>query len=82
MACTGVATAGADIPQDFALEKFAPLMSRADAAIVSQEELSELICIIDDKGKASPLIDEQGSIIHHLSNLRNEMARLYVVEEH
>ncbi len=57
-------------------------MSRADAAIVSQKELSELIYIIDDKGKASPLIDEQGSIIHHFRSLRYEMARLYVVEEH
>lgn len=57
-------------------------MSRADAAIVPQEELSELIYVIDDKGKAPPLIDDQSSIIHHLSSLRYEMARLYVVEEH
>jgi len=68
-------------PKDVAFEKFGPLMSMSEAASVSPQESSELVHLLDKTGKTAPLIDKPSSILHHLSSLRLQMARLYVVEE-
>jgi len=68
-------------PKDIAFEKFGPLMSLSEAASVSPQASAELVRLLDKKGKTAPLIEKPSSILHHLSNLKLEMARLYVVEE-
>jgi hypothetical protein len=68
-------------PKDVAFEKFGPLMSMSEAESVSPQESSELVRLLDKTGKTVRLIDKPSSILHHLSSLRLQMARLYVVEE-
>lgn len=68
-------------PKDVAFEKLGALMSMSEAASVPPQASAELVRLLDKKGKTVPLIEKPSSILHHLSNLKLEMARLYVVEE-
>ena len=68
-------------PKDIAFEKFGPWMSLEEATTVSPAETDELVRLVNDKGNTSPLIEDRSSIIHHLSGLRFQMARVYVVED-
>lgn len=68
-------------PKDVAFEKFGPLMSMSEAASVSPQASAELVHLVDKKGKKAPLMEKPSSIVHHLSRLKLQMARLYVVEE-
>ena len=43
------------------------------------EETAELIRIRHKDGTIGPLIEDRHSILHHLSQLRMRMSRLYVV---
>ena len=68
-------------PKDVAFEKFGPLMSMSEAASVSPEVSAELVRLLDKTGTTAPLIEKPSSILYHLSSLKLQMARLYVVEE-
>lgn len=67
-------------PKDISFEKFGPFVTLTEAATTPPDEASELVHLVDENGKTTPLIENRSSIIHHLSGLRFHMARLYVVE--
>ncbi|MEK6797766.1 MAG: HD domain-containing protein [Planctomycetota bacterium] len=68
-------------PKDVAFEKLGPLMSMSEAASVSPQASAELVRLLDKKGKTVLLMEKPSSILHHLSGLKLQTARLYVVEE-
>ncbi len=48
---------------------------------VKEEETAELIRIADREGDVQLLVAQEDSVIHHLSKLRLQVARLYVLLE-
>ncbi len=68
-------------PKDIEFEKIGSSMSRSAAASVPLQALAELLHLIDKEEKTEPLVDIKSSIVHHLSNWKLKMARVYVVED-
>lgn len=68
-------------PKDIAFEKLGPVVTLAGAVDVPPEEMAELIHVADQRGKTRALVEERSSILNHLSRLKFQMGRLYVVEE-
>ncbi|MBW7905499.1 MAG: HD domain-containing protein [Phycisphaerae bacterium] len=68
-------------PKDIAFEKLGPVVTLAGAVDVPLEEMTELIHVADERGKTRALVEERSSILHHLSRLKFQMGRLYLVEQ-
>jgi len=68
-------------PKKISFEQLGPFMTLTEAASAPPDEASELVRLVDENGRTSPLIENKSSIVHHLSRLRFHMARLYVVED-
>lgn len=62
----------------FSFEGLAPFYSLSSDH--PGEEIRELIMIINKKGKATPLIKDENSVLHHLSQLQMKVARLYLLD--
>ena len=56
-----------------------PFVGLSSVSDIKPEEEAELIRIRHRDGVVRPLIEDQNSILHHLSQLRLRMSRLYVV---
>jgi HD superfamily phosphohydrolase len=66
-------------PKDLSFESVSPFVSLAEVADLKPEETAELIRIRSEDGSIRRLVDDPHSIIHHLSKLKLQMSRLYVV---
>lgn len=69
-------------PKDIKFEALGPFVTLSHAADVSPEETRELIRVRERDGSIRNLVEDQNSILHHLSQLRLRMSRLYVVGVH
>jgi hypothetical protein len=67
-------------PKDIAFEKLGPVVTLGDVVDVSPEDIAELIYVTDGRGKTRALVEDRSSILHHLSRLKFQMGRLYVLE--
>jgi methyl coenzyme M reductase beta subunit len=56
-----------------------PFIALADAGDAVEEEMAEMIRVRESDGTVRNLVEDQRSILHHLSKLRFRMSRLYVV---
>jgi hypothetical protein len=65
-------------PKDVSFESLSPFVPLAEAADITPEETAELIRIESADGGVRRLVDDPHSIIHHLSQLRLQMSRLYL----
>jgi len=68
-------------PKQISFEKLGPFVDLDEASSVDQTDVAELLYILDERGRAQPLIQDRRSILHYLSRLRFKTARLYVVED-
>jgi HD superfamily phosphohydrolase len=66
-------------PKDVSFESLGPFVPLSQVKEITPEETSELIRIRAADGTVYPLVEDQHSIIHHLSKLRLQMSRLYLV---
>jgi uncharacterized protein len=65
-------------PKDISFESLGPYVSLSRARDVTPDETSELIRIRSADGTIRQLVEDQHSIIHHLSKLRLQMSRLFL----
>jgi hypothetical protein len=68
-------------PKDIAFEKLGPVVNLGDAVDVSPEDIAELIYVADGRGKTRALVEDKSSVLYHLSRLKFQMGRLYVLED-
>lgn len=68
-------------PKSVSFEKMGPWLSLDEASALNADNDAELIRIAGRDGKHSRLVEDQSSLLHHLSQLRFQMGRVYVVEE-
>ncbi len=66
-------------PKDIKFESMGPFVSLADAGDLEPEETAEMIRVRESDGTVRKLVEDQRSILHHLSKLRFRMSRLYLV---
>jgi HD superfamily phosphohydrolase len=66
-------------PKDIKFETMGPFIALADAGDAVEEEMAEMIRVRESDGTVRNLVEDQRSILHHLSKLRFRMSRLYVV---
>jgi hypothetical protein len=65
-------------PKDVSFEALGPFVPLAEAADIGPEETAQLIRVRSGDGRIRRLVDDPHSIIHHLSQLRLQMSRLYL----
>jgi hypothetical protein len=68
-------------PKELSFEKLGPFLSLTEAQTSEKVETNELMRIMDKRRTSKPIIEDQNSILHHLAQVKFQMARLYVVEE-
>ena len=66
-------------PKNISFESLGPFVALSQSEDIKPEETRELVRIKDADGTIRKLVEEKNSIIHHLSQLRLTMSRLYVV---
>lgn len=66
-------------PKDVKFESLGPFVPLSEVSDFRPEETSSLIRIRMRDGKVCPLVQDKNSIVHHLSQLKLRMSRLYVV---
>jgi uncharacterized protein len=66
-------------PKDIRFEALGPFVPLSQASDVKPEEAAELIQVREKDGTIRKLVEDKNSILHHLSQLRLRMSRLYVV---
>lgn len=66
-------------PKDVKFESLGPFVALSEIGDVAPGEAAELIRVRQRDGSVRPLVEDTNSIIHHLSQLRLRMSRLYVV---
>jgi HD superfamily phosphohydrolase len=66
-------------PKDIKFESMGPFIPLADAADLKPGETAEMIRVRESDGTIRKLVEDQRSILHHLSKLRFRMSRLYLV---
>ncbi len=66
-------------PKDIRFEALGPFVPLSQASDVKREEAAELIQVREKDGTIRKLVEDKNSILHHLSQLRLRMSRLYVV---
>jgi HD superfamily phosphohydrolase len=66
-------------PKDVKFESLGPFVPLSQVSDFKPEEKSSLILVRMRDGKARPLVEDKNSIVHHLSQLKLRMSRLYVV---
>ena len=66
-------------PKDVKFESLGPFVSLSEAPDITAEETAELIRVRMRDGSVRPLVEDKNSIVHHLSQLKLRMSRLYVV---
>jgi HD superfamily phosphohydrolase len=69
-----------DLPKDVSFESLGPFVPLSQVEDLKPEETAELIRIRTSDGQVRKLVDDQHSIIHHLSKLRLQMSRLYLAK--
>jgi hypothetical protein len=69
-----------DLPKDVSFESLGPFIPLSQVGDLKPEETAELIRIRTPDGQLRKLVDDQHSIIHHLSKLRLQMSRLYLAK--
>ncbi len=69
-----------DLPKDVSFESLGPFVPLSQVDDLKPEEAAELIRIRMPDGRIRKLVDDQHSIIHHLSKLRLQMSRLYLAK--
>jgi HD superfamily phosphohydrolase len=62
-------------------EKMDPFVSISKAQDIESAEVRELIQVKETDGRITKLIEDQNSVAYHLSQLKQTLVRLYVVEE-
>ncbi|HJT36427.1 MAG TPA: HD domain-containing protein [Pirellulales bacterium] len=66
-------------PKDIKFESLGPYVALSEMRDVPPDEAAELIHVRERDGSVRPLVEDKNSVIHHLSQLRLRMSRLYVV---
>lgn len=66
-------------PKDVKFESLGPFVSLSEAPDITVDETAELIRVRMQDGSIRPLVEDRNSIVHHLSQLKLRMSRLYVV---
>jgi len=66
-------------PKDLKFESLGPFVTLSEAADITADETAELIRVRMRDGLIRPLVEDKNSIVHHLSQLKLRMSRLYVV---
>lgn len=66
-------------PGDLSFEDRAPWVALKDVASLEAGETGQLVNVMQSDGSVEKLVSSENSVIHHLSRLRLETARLYVV---
>ena len=66
-------------PKDVKFESLGPFVSLSEAPDITADETAELIRVRMRDGSIRPLVEDKNSIVHHLSQLKLRMSRLYVV---
>lgn len=66
-------------PKDVKFEALGPVVYLSEVPDIKPEETAELIRVRMRDGTVRPLVDDKDSIVHHLSQLKLRMSRLYVV---
>jgi hypothetical protein len=66
-------------PKDVKFESLGPFVSLSEAPDITPDETAELIRLRMRDGSIRPLVEDKNSIVHHLSQLKLRMSRLYVV---
>jgi HD superfamily phosphohydrolase len=66
-------------PKDVKFESLGPFVALSEASDITPDETAELIRIRMRDGSIRPLVEDKNSIVHHLSQLKLRMSRLYVV---
>lgn len=69
-----------DLPKDVAFEAMGPTVAISKAEELQPEEQAELIRIKGKDGKIRFLMEDNTSIIHHLSKLKLQASRLYLAK--
>jgi len=69
-----------ELPKDVSFEALGPFISLSQVKDLRPDETAELIRIQQGDGSIKKLVDDQHSIIHHLSKLRLQMSRLYLAK--
>lgn len=67
-------------PKDVKFESLGPFVTLSEASDIKPEETAELIRVRMRDGTVRPLVEDKHSIVHHLSQLKLRMSRLYVVD--
>lgn len=66
-------------PKDLKFESLGPFVALSQAPDITADETAELIRVRMRDGSIRPLLEDKNSILHHLSQLKLRMSRLYVV---
>jgi len=69
-----------DLPKEVSFESLGPFVALSQISDLKPEETAELIRVKTSSGEVRKLVDDQNSIIHHLSKLRLQMSRLYLAK--
>jgi hypothetical protein len=66
-------------PKDIKFESLRPFVGISETSRIEPAETAELIRVRYKDGSIRNLIEDKNSIVHHLSQLKYKMSRLYVV---